>query len=120
MTEQQISLELMASEPDFTVEQLGGISVPVLLLDGERDEAIYTEHTIEMAGLIPTAKLTLIPGTGHFGFWEKPAEMHKATQRSANPTICVRLAQTGPRHVFGHQSQRVGDGQTPCIDEEHD
>ena len=70
--------QMWASEPDFTVEQLGGISVPVLLLDGESDEAIYTEHTIEMAGLIPTAKLTLIPGTGHFGFWEKPAEMNQA------------------------------------------
>jgi pimeloyl-ACP methyl ester carboxylesterase len=50
----------------------------VLLLDGESDEAIYTEHTIEMAGLIPTAKLTFIHGTGHFGMWEKPAEMNNA------------------------------------------
>ena len=70
--------QMWASEPDFTAEQLGSISVPVLLLDGESDEAIYTEHTIEMAGLIPTAQLTFISGTGHFGFWEKPAEMNKA------------------------------------------
>jgi pimeloyl-ACP methyl ester carboxylesterase len=70
--------QMWAAEPDFTAEQLGSISVPVLLLDGESDEAIYTEHTIEMAGLIPIAKLTFIPGTGHFGFWEKPAEMNKA------------------------------------------
>ena len=70
--------QMWASEPDFTVEQLGSISVPVLLLDGERDEAIYAEHTIEMAGLIPTAKLIFISGTGHFGMWEKPAEINKA------------------------------------------
>ena len=70
--------QMWASEPDFTVEQLGSISVPVLILDGESDEAIYTEHTVEMASLIPTAKLVLVPGTGHFGFWEKPAEMNKA------------------------------------------
>jgi len=69
---------MWSSEPDFTTEQLGGITVPVLLLDGESDEAIYTEHTIEMASLIPTAKLTFVPGTGHFGMWEKPAEMNSA------------------------------------------
>jgi pimeloyl-ACP methyl ester carboxylesterase len=67
-----------ASEPDFAVEQLSSISMPVLLLDGESDEAIYTEHTIEMASMIPTAKLTLVPGMGHFGMWEKPAEMNSA------------------------------------------
>jgi len=70
--------QMWASEPDFTVEQLGSIAVPVLLLDGESDEAIYTEHTIEMASLIPTAKLTFVPGTGHFGMWEKPAEINSA------------------------------------------
>jgi len=70
--------QMWASEPDFTVEQLGSISVPVLLLDGESDEAIYTGHTIEMAGLIPIAKLTFIAGTGHFGMWEKPVEINNA------------------------------------------
>ena len=68
--------QMWASEPDFTVEQLGSIAVPVLLLDGESDEAIYTEHTEEMADLIPTATLTFIPGTGHFGMWEKPTEFN--------------------------------------------
>lgn len=68
--------QMWASEPDFTVEQLGSIALPVLLLDGESDEAIYTEHTEEMAGLIPTATLTFIPGTGHFGMWEKPTEFN--------------------------------------------
>jgi pimeloyl-ACP methyl ester carboxylesterase len=60
------------------VGQLGSIAVPVLLLDGESDEAIYTEHTKEMASLIPTARLVFIPGTGHFGLWEKPAEINSA------------------------------------------
>jgi pimeloyl-ACP methyl ester carboxylesterase len=69
---------MWASEPDFTLDQLGSISMPVLLLDGESDEAIYTEHTIEMAGLIPTAQLIFVPGTGHFGMWEKPVEINNA------------------------------------------
>ena len=68
--------QMWASEPNFTAEQLGSITVPVLILDGDNDEAIYTEHTRGMAGLIPTAKLTLIPGTGHFAMWEKPDEIN--------------------------------------------
>jgi len=70
--------QMWASEPNFTVEQLGSIAVPVLLLDGESDEAIYTEHTRKMAGLIPTAKLTFVSGTGHFGMWEKPVAINNA------------------------------------------
>ena len=70
--------QMWASEPNFTAEQLGSIATPVLLLDGESDEGIYTEHTIEMASLIPTAQLIFIPGTGHFGMWEKPVEINNA------------------------------------------
>ncbi len=68
--------QMWAKEPDFTLEQMGSITVPVLLLDGENDEAIYTEHTMEMASLIPTAELIFVPGTGHFGMVEKPAEFN--------------------------------------------
>jgi pimeloyl-ACP methyl ester carboxylesterase len=70
--------QMWATEPTFTAEELGSINSPVLLLDGDNEEAIYPEHTREMASLIPTAKLVLVPGTGHFGFWEKPAEMNNA------------------------------------------
>jgi pimeloyl-ACP methyl ester carboxylesterase len=69
---------MWGSEPNFTIEQLGSIATPVLLLDGESDEAIYNEHTREMAVLIPTAKVTFVTGTGHFGMWEKPDEINKA------------------------------------------
>ena len=70
--------QMWATEPNLTADQLGSISIPVLLLDGESDEAIFTEHTREMAGLIPTSELLFVSGTGHFGFWEKPAEMNRA------------------------------------------
>jgi pimeloyl-ACP methyl ester carboxylesterase len=76
---------MWALEPDFTVDQLGDINIPVLILDGESDEMIYTEHTIEMAGLIPTAKLTFIPGTGHFGMGEKPEDYNTAILEFLEP-----------------------------------
>jgi pimeloyl-ACP methyl ester carboxylesterase len=69
--------QMWASEPNFTAEQLGGITVPMLILDGDNDELIYTEHTKEMARLIPTAELALVPGAGHFAAWENPEEFNK-------------------------------------------
>jgi len=68
---------MWATEPNFTAGELGSITVPILILDGDSDEVIYTEHTTGMANLIPTATLTLIPGTGHFAFWEKPEEFNR-------------------------------------------
>lgn len=44
----------------------------MLILAGENDEGVLTEHTHEMARLIPTAELTFIVGTGHYAVWEKP------------------------------------------------
>jgi pimeloyl-ACP methyl ester carboxylesterase len=68
---------MWASEPNFTASQLGSITVPILVLDGENEEVVYAAHTKEMASLIPTAKLILIPGTGHFAPWEKPEEFNQ-------------------------------------------
>jgi pimeloyl-ACP methyl ester carboxylesterase len=69
--------QMWASEPNITAEQLGTITVPVLILDGDNDEFVYTEHTRDMARLIPTATLTLIPGAGHFAFGERPEETNE-------------------------------------------
>ncbi|MEZ4658189.1 MAG: alpha/beta hydrolase [Caldilineaceae bacterium] len=68
---------MWATEPNFTPEQLGAITTPILVLDGENEEAIKTEHTIDMAGLIPGAELILIPETGHFAMWEKTEEFNQ-------------------------------------------
>lgn len=68
---------MWTSEPNFTAEQLRGITVPTLILDGDNDEAISTEHTKELAGLIPRAELILIAGTGHFAPQEKRDEFNR-------------------------------------------
>ncbi len=68
---------MWATEPNYTDEQLAAITTPMLILDGEEEEAIDTNHTRKMASLIPGAELVLIPGTGHFAFWEKPDEFNK-------------------------------------------
>jgi pimeloyl-ACP methyl ester carboxylesterase len=67
---------MWATEPNYTPEQLQSITVPTLILDGMEEEAIYPEHALEMAKLIPTADLLLMGGVGHFAMWEKTAEFN--------------------------------------------
>jgi pimeloyl-ACP methyl ester carboxylesterase len=69
--------QMWASEPNFTAEQLRSITVPTLILDGDNDEGIFTEHTKELAALIPRAELILIAGTGHFAPLEKREEFNR-------------------------------------------
>jgi len=68
---------MWSTEPNFTKDQLGSIIVPILILDGDHDEAVYTAHTRTMAGSIPTSTLTLMSGTGHFAHWEQPEEFNE-------------------------------------------
>ncbi len=72
--------QMWASEPNYTAERLRSITVPTLILDGDNDEVIYTEHTKDMAGLIPRAELILIAGTGHFAPLEKREEFNRIVQ----------------------------------------
>jgi pimeloyl-ACP methyl ester carboxylesterase len=69
--------QMWESEPNFTAAQLGKIKTPMLILDGDHDEAIKTEHTRELARLIPKAELKLIADTGHFAPFEKPDEFNR-------------------------------------------
>jgi pimeloyl-ACP methyl ester carboxylesterase len=52
---------------------LQSIGVPVLVLDGEEEEFIKPEHARQLAELIPGATLVMMPGTGHFAPFAKPA-----------------------------------------------
>ncbi|MFN8490792.1 MAG: alpha/beta hydrolase [Caldilineaceae bacterium] len=64
--------KMWATEPNYTPAQLATITTPTLILDGEEEECIDINHTKEMARLIPTAKLSLMAGVGHFAPWEQP------------------------------------------------
>ncbi len=47
------------------------IRAPTLVMHGERD-LLPPEIARETASLIPSARLTLVPGAGHMPFWEAP------------------------------------------------
>lgn len=65
------------SQPDFKPEQLGAIKVPTVIADGQYEEAILPAHTVELAKLIPGAKLVIIPNVSHMGMWQDPAAFNK-------------------------------------------
>lgn len=65
---------MWATEPNYSMEQLQSITTPFLILDGEKEEAIYRNQTKLMWLLIPGAELTLMPDTGHFALFERPEE----------------------------------------------
>ena len=59
--------------PNYSEAELQSIGVPVLILDGEADEFVTPDQPVRMVELIPGAELVLIPGTGHFAPFAKPA-----------------------------------------------
>jgi 2-succinyl-6-hydroxy-2,4-cyclohexadiene-1-carboxylate synthase len=58
-------------------DDLGGLAVPTLLLAGT-DDARFAAAAVRMAGLIPDAVASLVPGAGH------AAHLHQ-------PALCARL-----------------------------
>lgn len=66
------------SQPNWTDEQLKQIRSPVLIMDGQHDEAIKREHTEYMAATIPGAGLMILPNVSHFAFIQDPAMFNAA------------------------------------------
>jgi pimeloyl-ACP methyl ester carboxylesterase len=68
---------MWATEPNYTVEQMQGITTPTLFIDGMQEEAIYVEHDLEMTQLVPNSDLYLMGGVGHFAMWENTEEFNR-------------------------------------------
>ncbi len=69
---EQIS-KMWATQPNWTDAQLKAITTPVLVMDGDHDEAIKRAHTEYIAATIPHAGLMILPNTSHFAFLQDPA-----------------------------------------------
>jgi pimeloyl-ACP methyl ester carboxylesterase len=73
----QIS-KMWAEQPNWTDAQLKSIDTPVLIVDGDHDEAIKREHTEYIAATIPHAGLLILPNVSHFAFLQDPAQFNFA------------------------------------------
>lgn len=74
---EQIS-HMWTSQPNWTDAQLASIKTPILVVDGDHDEAIKREHTEYIAATIPGAGLLILPNTSHFAFLQDPALFNAA------------------------------------------
>jgi len=63
---------LWQTEPAIGTEELGGITTPTLVLNGDRDTLIPLLHTVRLFEAIPHAELAIVPGASHFVPSEKP------------------------------------------------
>jgi pimeloyl-ACP methyl ester carboxylesterase len=66
--------KMWATQPNWTAKQLAGITTPVLVVDGDHDEAIKRAHTEQIAATIPGAGLLILPETSHFSFLQDPGQ----------------------------------------------
>lgn len=64
--------QMWASQPNWTDAQLKTIETPILVVDGDHDEAIASEHTAYIAATIPHAGLLILPNVSHFAFLQDP------------------------------------------------
>ena len=69
---------MWASQPNWTDAQLRTIEAPVLIIDGDHDEAIKRPHTEYMAATIPHAGLSILPNASHFAFLQDPTSFNDA------------------------------------------
>ncbi|MGY2398160.1 alpha/beta fold hydrolase [Pseudomonas sp. SDO5271_S396] len=84
---------MYSTQPDWTEAQLKTIKAPVLVVDGEHDEAIRPEHTRYIANTLPNASLAFIPGTSHFAFLQNPQAFN---------TLVTNFLQSDPATSIGH------------------
>jgi pimeloyl-ACP methyl ester carboxylesterase len=66
--------KMWATQPNWTPKQLGTIKTPVLVVDGDHDEAIKRPHTEKIAASVPGAGLLILPDTSHFSFLQDPEQ----------------------------------------------
>ncbi|HEY3719765.1 MAG TPA: alpha/beta hydrolase, partial [Roseiarcus sp.] len=67
----QIS-KMWADQPNWTDAQLKAIDTPIIVVDGDHDEAIKRAHTEYIAATIPHAGLLILPNVSHFAFLQDP------------------------------------------------
>jgi len=73
----QIS-KMWAEQPNWTDDQLKAIDTPVLVVDGDHDEAIKRAHTEYIAATVPHAGLLILPNVSHFAFLQDPDQFNFA------------------------------------------
>ena len=65
-------LPLWQVQPDLTLDQIGRIAAPTLLIAGERDSFGHPEMQIAMRRAMPRSELCILPAAGHYVMNDRP------------------------------------------------
>ena len=68
--------KMWETQPNWTAEDLRGITVPTWIVDADHDEAIKRENTLFMADQIPGSGLLIEPQVSHFAFLQNPRQFN--------------------------------------------
>jgi len=86
-----IMLQAQAIQSHDTLDRLGQIAAPTLVIHGTEDEMLPHSNAVLIAARIPGARLETLDGVGHMFWWEQP-------QRSAEAIrSLVRLRGLSPQ-----------------------
>jgi pimeloyl-ACP methyl ester carboxylesterase len=79
--------EMVSTQPAITVEQLGRITAPTLVVVGD-DDIVTLDHTSTLFRAIPNSELAVVPGTSHFLTMEKPDLVNRLVLDFSRGTRC--------------------------------
>lgn len=69
---------MQKTQPNFSADDLGKISVPVAIVHSEYDEFIKQEHAEYLARSIPNAEFIYLPEVSHFAPLQRPEQFNSA------------------------------------------
>ena len=67
---------MQRTQPNYSVNDLAAISVPVAIVHSEHDEFIKREHAEYLARSIPNAEFIHLPGMSHFAPLQRPGQFN--------------------------------------------
>jgi pimeloyl-ACP methyl ester carboxylesterase len=70
--------QMWQSQPEWRDEDLRNITAPVVIVNGDHDEAIDRGHLEYIAATIPAAGRLILPTVSHFAFLQAPKEFTDA------------------------------------------
>jgi 3-oxoadipate enol-lactonase len=80
------ALQGLASRPDM-LGALAEVRLPTLVLVGGEDAATTPDDSRELAGVIQSSELVVLPGAGHMSCWEDPAAFNTAIRGFLDRTV---------------------------------
>lgn len=69
---------MQRTQPNYSVDDLAKIRVPVTIVHSEHDEFIKREHAEYLSQSIPGAEYVFLPGVSHFAPLQRPEQFNQA------------------------------------------